>query len=144
MHNTRHMLHLSNGARCSTFARPVRVILVRRSIKPGFVLKHTHRRNQVRHTGGSFKMKISAEKTEAGYRPTVGKRLLLPIIYNTRVNTCSQFLLCTLVGAVLARLASVPPSSSCSSSWKPWKLLTGRRGLSKEYQIRQSNIVFFY
>ncbi len=48
---------------------------MRRSKKPGFTLKHHDRKNQVRHTGGTLTMKMSAEKTEAGYRPTLGKRL---------------------------------------------------------------------
>ncbi len=44
---------------------------MRRSRKSGFTLKHPDRRNQVRHTGGTFTMKIYVEKTEAGYRPKV-------------------------------------------------------------------------
>ena len=35
---------------------------MRRSREPGFTLKHLHRRNQVRHTGGTVVMKIYEKK----------------------------------------------------------------------------------
>ncbi len=54
-------------ALCST-SRQSKSVWVSSSRKPGVTLKHPDRRNQVRHTGGTFTIKISVVKTKAGYR----------------------------------------------------------------------------
>ena len=48
--------------------------------KPDFTLKHSDRRNQVGHTGDTFTMKISVEKTKAGNSPRVGKIIKFTLI----------------------------------------------------------------